>query len=195
MSKGNKYAKPPLSAREINQEKLEAFAQAYMTNGFNKCKAAITAGYAAKTAQARSSEIFKNPYVVKRIKEIQEQALGKFNNLHERLTKELEMFAFIDIGKVLEEDNDITDIKKLKASFRRQVKSIKKTVSEKDGVKKTTVQVDMIDKLSAITILGKHTGYFEKDNEQKRTVSPAPVIGAMSMEQIQAAQNSQNDGK
>ncbi len=195
MSKGNPNAKRPEKTRTINEEKLEVMVQAYMVNGFHKKNAIITAGYSSHTASAKASELFKHPYVVRRIKEIQEKALGKFDELHEKLTKELQMFAFIDIGKVLEEDNDITDISKLKANLRRQVKSIKKTVSEKDGVKKTTVQVDMVDKLAAITLLGKHTGYFEKDNEQKRAVSPAPVIGAMSMEQIQAAQNSQNDGK
>lgn len=192
MSKGNPNAKRPEKTRKIHDEKLEAMVQAWFANGFHKKNAVLAAGYSKHTASAKANELFKYPYVVQRIKEIQEKALNKFDGLHEKLTKELEMFAFIDIGKVLEEDNDITDISKLKANLRRQVKSIKKTVSEKDGVKKTTVQVDMVDKLAAITLLGKHTGYFEKDNEQKRAISPAPVIGVMSKEQIEAAQKLQN---
>jgi phage terminase small subunit len=170
MPKGNPNAKPPLSAREINQEKLEAFAQAYMTNGFNKCKAAITAGYAAKTAQARSSEIFKHPYVVKRLKEMKEEARKKFEVSHEKILKELAAVGFSDIGKFLEENNDVTGIKQLKTDLRRQVKKVKKTVTEFDGGTKTTVEIELHPKLVALDLIAKHVGFYNEDNKQKATV-------------------------
>lgn len=170
MAKGNPNAKRPEKTRTINEEKLEAIVQAYMVNGFHKKNAIIAAGYSEHTASAKASELFNHTYVLRRLKEIKEETRKKFEVTHEKLLKELALVGFSDIGKFLEENNDISGIKQLKPDLRRQVKKVKKTVTEFDGGTKTTVEVELHSKLVALDAIAKHTGFYNEDNQQKQTV-------------------------
>lgn len=170
MAKGNPNAKRPEKTKTILEEKLEVMVQAYMTNGFKKGAAVIAAGYSKHTANAKCNELFKHPYVVQRLKEIKEEARKKFEVTHEKILKELASIGFSDIGNFLEENNDIAGIKGLKKDLRKQVKKVKKTVTEFDGGSKTTVEIELHSKLVALDAIAKHVGFYNEDNKQKTTV-------------------------
>lgn len=169
-NKGNRNAKPSGKPRDVSEEKLEVFVNAYMTNGFNQTKAAITAGYAERSARAKANLLMKQPYVIARLKEIREAARKKFDVTHEKILKELASIGFSDIGNFLEQNNDVAGIKSLKKDLRKQVKKVKKTVTEFEGGSKTTVEIELHSKLVALDAIAKHVGFYNEDNKQKTTV-------------------------
>lgn len=75
-------------------EQHEAVMHAYLTNGFKKKEAMLTAGYADSTASTRSFAVFNNP----NFQEELEKRLRKLNVKHgiteDRIMAELEKMAF-----------------------------------------------------------------------------------------------------
>lgn len=170
MARGNPKAKPPTKTKDITLDKLDKMVQAYMVNGFNKTQAVAAAGYSKHTAQAKCNELFKHPYVIQKLKEIKEETRKEFKVTHEQILKELFKIGFSDIGNFLEDGNEITDVKKLKPEKRKVVEMIKKTVTEFEGGTKTSVQIKLHSKIAALEAIAKHTGFYNEDNKQKKTI-------------------------
>lgn len=81
-------------------EKQSAFIDHYLANGFNATRAAISAGYSAKTAQEQSSVLLSKPIIKSEIERRKKPIANKLNISRENLVLEL-----MDIkAKCLEED-------------------------------------------------------------------------------------------
>ena len=187
--------------------KQEQFCKEYIidTNG---SKAAIRAGYSSKTAYSIANELLKKPELQQRITELRDERAKRTGIDPDRIIKELSVIAFSNIADVLDvcikgidgrrKDEGLSDeelvesvsgswvcfkdglsLKDLPRSASAMISEIKQT---KDGI-----SVKLHDKLNAIDKLMRHTGMFDKDNQQQKTEVTVDLKGASTEELISRA--------
>lgn len=121
-------------AKARNNPRYEAFAREFMVD-LNATKAAIRAGYSAKTAHTQGPRLLQIVEVQTLIEGLQAQNRAANTDLRSRIERELEIIAFADIGEVLTSDNDgkvvVRPIEGLKPEVRRTIESITQVTTEK----------------------------------------------------------------
>lgn len=112
MSK-NKEMSPEGKARVMASEnpdyitpKQQAFIQHYMANGGNGTQAAISAGYAEKSARVTASELLKMPKVQKRLQ-------GEKEEQKERLALDADWIVSKLMHEALNAESDATRVRSL----------------------------------------------------------------------------------
>lgn len=156
-----KIVTPKLTARMIR------FCDEYLVD-LNGTQAAIRAGYSEKTAGEMAFENLKKPQIQAYIKEKQAATAKKLGVTSEMVKLELKRIGFSNVQDYFDGDlipKDLLEVPKHKA---RAISSIKKVTTTFEGGATTTVEFKLYDKVKALELLGKHLGFFEKDNEQLR---------------------------
>jgi len=144
-------------------ERQEKFAVEYCIC-FNKKEATIRAGYSKKSAATFGGELYNNPKIRNRIKEILQEQRKEYDVTVERVQKEIARIAFADPSELLESfGQGMLSFKSLEEIPKRLRVAIKSFKVTKDGI-----TVTFHEKTAALEMLAKHFGYFEEDNEQKR---------------------------
>jgi hypothetical protein len=89
---------PPRGTRDPNKMPLkeELFVAAYLGHG-NATQAAKDAGYSAKTAYAKGSELLKRPRVAKAIEAAKKRIVKKYQATAERTLEEMALVGYSDI--------------------------------------------------------------------------------------------------
>lgn len=153
-------------------DKQQAFIDAYLSNGFNGTRAAISAGYSEQSAHAIAWENLRKP----EIKSVIEQHLADAGATRERIVSELVKVAFATdleafecwlegkstVGQLKEAGIDTTTVKKLAVRPGR------------NGVSRS---VELYDKLRAIEQLSKILA-IENDGHSQRNPSGSPYGGS-----------------
>lgn len=129
--------------------KQKRFCEEYLID-LNATQAAIRAGYSEKTAQIIGFENLTKPIISKFIKEKQEELSKK---------------ASISAEWVLKRLKEISDrcMTAEPVMIREGPKIVQKTDENGNGV----WEFDSTGAVRATELLGKHIGFFEKDNVQK----------------------------
>jgi phage terminase small subunit len=157
-------------------DKLERFSQEYLLD-CNKTQAAIRAGYSPKTAHAAGERAFKNVEVHRRILAGMAKRSEKTEIKAEDVLKLINDFIHTDITQVL--GLSIQEIKDLPEIVRLMVTGTK----VKDTEFGEEIELKFIDKGRLIDMVNRHTGIYEKDNEQLRpTVKQIFKIGNQEVE-------------
>ena len=102
------------------------------------------------------------------IQELQDAAAQRCAVSKDELLLEFKKVGFSNIQNYMDSDlnaKPLDDVKDPQA-----IKSIKKVVTESEFGSKTTIEFTLHDKLSGLVNIGRHIGFFEKDNEQKKDV-------------------------
>lgn len=159
----------PTKGKEVLSMRQELFVLEYLKD-FNGAAAAARAGYSPKTSNIRAMELLKVPAVKARVKREQAKIAKAVLTDAEEITRELKYVAFSNIQDYIEQGNEIVDISTISRKKAAAVKMIKKTVTTFEGGTKTTIQIELHDKLGAIDKFGRHVGYFQSDNDQKKPV-------------------------
>ncbi|MAX51605.1 MAG: hypothetical protein CMH22_06455 [Methylophaga sp.] len=152
----------------------------WFVNGFNGVRAYQKVYPKAKDSTADTSfrKILEIPRVLEYQKSKQADAQNTLRTSHEALLQELENWAYSDITQTLMLSP--TQVKQLPDNIRRLITKFKHTsrkVKDKKGkVIETidTVELHFVDKTKAIEMINRHTGFYEKDNNQKQ--APAFVM-------------------
>lgn len=149
----------------------QRFCEEYIID-LNASQAAIRAGYSEDTARSIASELLTKPDIQLCISELKQAISNKNEGLAQAVIDELKLLGFSNIQDFLAEENEIKDLSKVPRSHAACVESVKKTITEFQGSAessgtKTSVQIKMYDKISALEKLGRHLGIFEADNRQK----------------------------
>lgn len=151
-------------------DKQEMFCQEFMID-FNATQAAIRAGYSPKTAKQQGSRLLTNVDIQERLSELKNKASERLEITHDMLLRELANIGFSDIKEFYEEGLSLKEIVNLSSDKTKAISSIKKTLttfgSEDNQGTKETIEFKLHDKLAAIDKIGRHIGFFEKDNDQK----------------------------
>ncbi len=151
-------------------EKQKAFAEEYIID-FNQARAARAVGYSEKTAREQGSRLSANVNMQEYIQHLMELRSSRTKITADMVITEIAKVAMLnaedfydDIGlKPLSELDE--NAKAAVASY--QTKRIKVGKDEYEDVPIMKVH----DKMKALELLGKHTGAFEKDNQQKQPVN------------------------
>ena len=139
----------------------EAYRHAYDTSRVKK-----------KTVWERASRLLSQDNVYARVEELREEARKKAQITHEKITEELAKIAFFDIRNIFDEDGTLKAPTALDDKSAGAVSAIKVRRIKGDGADiEDIIEMKISDKKAALEALGKHLGYFEKDNRQK-----APVV-------------------
>lgn len=151
---------------DILSSKQELFCWEYMKD-LNAKEAYIRAGFSRNNATTGSTRLMKNPLVKALIKKLKAELAKKMGVTIEMIVEEYRKIAFSNIKDFLSEKNEITDIAALPKNKTAVVEMVKKTVTEFEGGTTTSVQLKLHSKIAGLDALGRHLGFFEKDNSQK----------------------------
>lgn len=155
---------------EVNEWGLtpaqEAYCNEYIQD-FNKTQAAIRAGYSKGGAKRYCMILHAMPEVRTRIDELLASRRATYSVNNDRLQEEISRIAFSDATAIFDYTDPgfqtltVEGLRKMPARVKAAIKGIKAT--------KYGLEVQFHSKEGALEMLAKHLGYFEKDNEQKKT--------------------------
>ena len=158
-------------------ELQKRFADRYFET-LNGCQSAIYAGYSEATARQKAYELLQDEEIEAYLSQLRSKSEVKHGISKDRWLSELEAVGFSNIQDFISDGNNIKDFSKLPEQKTKAVSSVKKTVIEFEGGEKQTVEFKLHDKLNALDKIGRHFGYFEKDNEQ--TKQQPPIINIIN---------------
>lgn len=160
--------------------KQREFCKHYL-NGCNAGQAIKKAGYnySDNAAYVHGSKLLRNAKIEKYLDYLLSLRKDEAKITHERITEEFAKIAFSDITElfeVIEESLDKTSVKtnkegKVKSFELKSLKDFPKNLRFAiKSIEPTRygVKITLYDKIGALEALGKHTGYFAADNEQKK---------------------------
>tara|TARA_R110002096_G_C14261299_1_gene694713 strand:- start:49 stop:606 length:558 start_codon:yes stop_codon:yes gene_type:complete len=144
----------------------------WFVNGFNGVKAYQT--FYPKASRDTADSKFRRVVEIGRIQEYintkQGKAQSALSTSHEALLKELQNWAYSDITQTLLLSSE--QVKSLPEDVRRLITKFKHTSrhtrNSKGKIVETveTVELHFIDKTKAMDMINRHTGFYEKDNNQ-----------------------------
>ena len=150
--------KLPKNEYEANR-RYRAFVEAYIANGRNGTRAAITAGYGPRCAQQMATKLLTRPKV-REILEAREAKLPQITGLSaERTLLEIARLAYFDARKLYREDGSMKTMREMDDDTVAAIASI--------DVDALGTKLKMHDKNAALEKAAKHLGLYEKDNTQK----------------------------
>lgn len=156
-------------------DKQEKFCQEYLID-LNGTQAAIRAGYSEKTAQEIASENLLKPIIQNRLNDLRKPLAEKVGITQEMVLNELAKVGFANLKDYLSDDLDVNKLSDIDTNKAGAIASLKKNVTTFEGGESVTTEIKLHDKIKSLELIGKHLGFFEKDNKQQGNtvvVSPA----------------------
>lgn len=157
----------------------------YVRNGNNRTKAYLAAfphtrEWKYNAVANKASLLFQREEIMGRVevvaKEMRERIDRKYQINDDRITKEYARIAFFDIRQIFNEDGTIKALHELEDDVAAGLFTMEVNITEsidiesgkKIKTKVTSAKVKAINKIDALRDLGKHIGYFAKDNAQQK---------------------------
>ncbi|WP_395150801.1 terminase small subunit [uncultured Allofournierella sp.] len=143
--------------------KYKAFADAYLSNGGNAYRAALTAKYSENFARAKSYQLLDREdiqdYITYRRKQMARRAVSP-----ERVLLELAAIGFAnatEVAKIEGGELVLADTEDVPADTRKAIVGIKQGQSG--------IEIKMADKIKALELIGRNLGMWEsaETNEQE----------------------------
>lgn len=148
-------------------ELQKRFAQEWVID-FNCQKAGERAGIQGDNIRITGWQMLQLPDVQAYIEQLQAEAALRCQITKDEWLNEWKRLGFSNIRDYVEDDHSIKSLDRVKNP--EAIKKIKKTVSVSEFDTKTTVEFELHDKPNALTNIGRHLGWYEKDNEQQSKV-------------------------
>ena len=147
------YSKP------LKNSGHERFAQEYIVKSNNATQSYKIAypNCSIKTAEQNGHQLLKNTKIKGRIRRLQDELSEVCGVTKKMLMAELKKIGFANIKSCLGLGGKIKDVSQLPEEVTAAIESL--------SITKTGTKVTFHPKLKAIEDMGKHIGFFEKDNE------------------------------
>lgn len=161
-------------SKELSPRQIE-FCNEYFKD-FNVAKAAMRAGYAESTAN-QGNGVSSQPGIKEYI-----DVNTKINSLNTNVTAEFVINEFNKLAKVrvtdlYDENGLLIPPHKLPEDIAAAVSKVtQKTIELPNGTKVIEFSYQLHPKVAALDALGKHTGIYLKDNQQKAPTSLEPAV-------------------
>lgn len=143
--------------------KQQRFVEEYMID-LNATRAAIRAGYSARTAQEQGSRLLSNVMVAKAVEQAAGARAQSTGVTAERVLQELSRLAFADIRKVFDEEGRLRPVSDLPIEIAASISSIEVVTTRIPGSDPVeveyTAKMKFWDKRSSLELLGKHLKMF-----------------------------------
>jgi len=165
--------KPRNLASERAAAKQRLFTEAYITNGGNATKAAIAAGYSAKTAGQAGNRLLKNVEITDSVAERRAEVIESMQLTTERTLREIARLAYFDPRKLLDSSGRPKPLHELDddtAAAIAGMEVLDKYDKPEDGgasTVSTIIKYKLADKNAALEKAMKHLGQYEQDNKQR----------------------------
>ncbi len=147
-------------------DKQEKFCQEYLID-LNATQAAIRAGYSEDTAKSIGSENLTKPDIQNRLAELKKSLSEKTGITQEMVLNELAKIGFSNIKDYMDGHLTMKNLNEVDENKGAAISSIKKTVSTYEGGETVYTEFKLYDKIKSLELIGKHLGFFEKDNKQQ----------------------------
>lgn len=160
---GTKTNREVVALSDALKPKYKAFADAYLSNGGNAYRAALTAKYSETFARAKSYQLLDRAdiqdYINQRRKQMARRAVSP-----ERVLLELAAIGFAnatEVAKIEGGEIVLADTEDVPADTRKAIVGIKQGQSG--------IEIKMADKIKALELIGRNLGMWEsaETNEQE----------------------------
>ena len=138
------------------------FAQEY-TIDLHATKAALRAGYAARSAQQIGSENLLKPVIQAEIQRLMSERSERTQITADNVVLELAKIGFCNIEDFAKIEGAVVKFTDFKEVGKEKLAAVESIGSTKKG----KITLKLHSKLNALEQLGKHLGIYEKDNAQK----------------------------
>ena len=164
--------------------KQEIFIAEYLVD-LNATRAAISAGYSAKTADTQGARLLVNVKVAAEIAKQQGKRLAKLEITAERVLNELALMGFanmldyISIGKDGQADIDLSALTREQAASIQEI-TVDTTGGAGDGERRLVLRnkFKLGDKRGSLELLGRHLKLFTDKLELSGNVNLADTVAA-----------------
>jgi phage terminase small subunit len=146
---------------KLNQKQI-LFVQEYLID-LNATQACIRAGYSEKTSRQMGTENLSKPAIQKAIAEAMEARMNRIEITQDAVLQEIAKTAFMDIGGMFNENNELLPINEIPENLRRAIGSFevsKTMVGSETLVEETLKKVRLLDKTKNLELLGRHLKMF-----------------------------------
>lgn len=141
--------------------KQQQFVVEYLANGFNGTQAAITAGYAAKSADTQGSRLLANPKIKAVLAERAQKITAKREITAEWVLDSIAKVASFDMRKLYNADGSLKPITELDDETAAGLAGFEARESYADGFHVANVKkVKHTDRLRALELLGRYLKLF-----------------------------------
>ena len=189
MPKGTRPARVKAGTTKVSaDERKMLFVEAYLSNGKNGTRAAISAGFAEASAHVTASRLLREPKVAAEIAKRSAIVLATAQETTqltvERVQQEIARLSFSDPRKLFRPDGTLIPIHELGDDAAATIASMEFTTiaggdnpadadddeefekRRRDHVVVRTGKLKTWDKGAALALACRHLGMFEKDNAQ-----------------------------
>lgn len=169
-----KKAAGELGQYERSQQAKELFCREYVVDRNGK-RAAIAAGYSARTAAQKASTMLNEPAVQERIRQLTKRQLDKADITAERVMLELARLAFADIRKLYDDQGTLIPVDQLDDDTAATIAGLEVEIKTERGAGEAsevitrTAKIRRSDKVAALGVLARH--FKIVGNEMDETLS------------------------
>ena len=185
-AKGKKSARTTKagSGKQSAADRRKLFVEAYIANGGNATKAALSAGFSAKTAGSQGHDLLKHPEIVLKLQERRQSLASSYELTSEAVIKSLAQAVYFDPRKLYDEHGNLKPIQDLDDDTAAAISGLEVSEIRNDGVViGHTKKVKWLDKNTARDQAMKHLGLFGEDNKQR---NPLEGISRDSLKDVLA---------
>lgn len=159
--------------------KQEAFVNEYLVD-LNATKAAMRAGYSAKTAASQGERLLRNVEITRALQGARKAREERTQITQDRVLQELARIAFFDIRKLYREDGSLKAINELDDDAAAVLSGVDVTsVSIGDSEDASTIatkKAKIFDKTGALQLAMRHLGMLKDKIEHSGTIGIADRI-------------------
>lgn len=145
--------------------KQQRFVDEYLVD-LNGTRAAIRAGYSARTAASIANENLRKPEIAAAIDAARAEMQVRTEVTADRVIQELAKIAFLDVRKLFNADGSLKAVHELDDDTAAALVSLDVRLTESENGEITkTARIKLADKRAALVDLGRHLGIFDAKRE------------------------------
>ncbi len=157
----------------------ELFVKEYLVD-LNATKAAVRAGYSAKTAEQQGPRLLGNVGVAVAIKKALEARAERVEVKSDDVLRELLRLARVDLGDAFDDKGKLKALHEMSVDVRRAISGIKVTTEGRGDDAEEVLEVKFWPKVQALELLGKHLGLFPNKVEHAADEALTVVINSLA---------------
>lgn len=166
------------SSKQAAADRRHAFVEAYITNGGNATQAALTAGFAPKSAYSQGHNLLKHHETIRMLEERRKNLAQKYELTTENVLKSLAQAVHFDPRRLYNADGSLKPVHELDEDTAMALSGFEVIEmgarKDEDAPIGVTKKVKWLDKNAARDQAMKHLGLFEKDNSQANHLGDVP---------------------